>query len=135
MTIDSFMTLEERLAAPFWEAAEQGKLMFPRCYGCSAFNWYPSKLCHKCYSEERVWEESKGRARLYSWTVVPFPFLPELQNQLPLLPGVIDIEDMPIRMVTRIVGATEEQLRPGMLLEVTYKREGARTLPLFRPTA
>lgn len=133
MTTERFLMLEEHLVAPFWQATEQGKLMFPKCTACETFNWYPSKLCHKCYSEERVWIESKGRARLYSWSVVNFPFLPDLQNQLPLLPGVIDLEDMPIRMVTRIVGVTEEQLHPGMVLEVTYKREGERNLPLFRP--
>lgn len=130
----AFLTLEQRLVKPFWDAAADGSLSFPRCTECQTFNWYPTLLCHNCYSKEREWVASNGKATIYSWSVVAFPFLPELSDQLPIIPASIDVTDVGIRMVTRLVNVAAGELRPGMPIEVTFRRVGDRILPLFQPT-
>lgn len=132
---NELVMLEERLAKPFWDAAAEGRLEFPRCTECRTFNWYPSLHCHKCYSKGREWVQSDGRASLYSWSTVAFPFLPELESELPIIPAVIDIADCGIRMVTRLVDVKPDELVPEMQLEVVFRAEGERKLPLFKPAA
>ena len=55
---------------PFWEAAEGGQLLLPRCGECRRFRWPPGPFCRHCQSQNTEWL-APGRPRLYSFTVIP----------------------------------------------------------------
>ena len=53
--------------APFWHAAVEERLQFPRCLKCGQFNWYPVPVCAACGSEAQVWTEVQAAPRVFSW--------------------------------------------------------------------
>src|SRR5690606_8416552 len=57
-------------SAPFWEAAQEGVFLLPRCNDCQTYYWYPRANCPHCLGIDTDWVESKGRGRIYSLTVM-----------------------------------------------------------------
>ena len=55
-------------AAPYWEAAGEGRLVLPRCVSCDRLVWYPRDFCPRCLSRDVDWTEVSGRGRIYSST-------------------------------------------------------------------
>jgi uncharacterized OB-fold protein len=81
------------------------------------------------------WEQASGRATLYTWSVVHQNDLPPFAERVPYVAAVVDLEEGP-RMMTNVVDCPFEQLRIGMALEVTFRRETEEiSLPVFRPAA
>ena len=60
--------------APFWDAANEGRLVLQRCTSCGAAQLYPRPHCVVCRGPVE-WEEASGRA-----TVVNVPTIPGLGN-------------------------------------------------------
>ncbi|MGW7544505.1 Zn-ribbon domain-containing OB-fold protein [Streptomyces sp. NPDC054770] len=113
---------------PYWEAAAAGRLLLRRCGSCGRAHHYPREFCPHCWSEDVTWERATGRATLYTWSVVHRNDLPPFGDRVPYVPAVVDLAEGP-RMMTELVTADPEALRPGLELEVAF-REGA---PVFRP--
>ena len=47
---------------PFWDAAAQGHLRFPRCAECGRFRWPPGPFCPACQSQAVQWVAPPGVA-------------------------------------------------------------------------
>ena len=69
------MTLPARAAQPnsenlrFFEGAEQGLLVLPRCNDCDFVIWFPREICPECGSQDVDWFEASGKGSVYSFTV------------------------------------------------------------------
>ena len=61
------------LTAPFWAAAQEGRLSIQHCEDCDNAVFYPRALCPHCWSERLVWKDASGRGRLKSFSVVHKP--------------------------------------------------------------
>jgi uncharacterized protein len=125
---------------PFWAAAADGVLAFPRCEDCLRFVWYPEPACRWCRGPRLEWTPVSGRARLFSWSVVRRAFIPQFQSLVPFVSGLVAIdEDAAVRLVTRIVDCDPEQLRVDEPLRVVFRAlefpglEGRVTAPMFIP--
>jgi uncharacterized OB-fold protein len=122
---------------PYWQAAAEGRLLIRRCLAarCGAAHHYPRELCPYCWSEEVVWEEARGHATLYTWSVVHSNDLPPFAGRVPYVAAVVDLDEGP-RMMTEIVGCAHDALRVGMDLRVCFRPagpDGALAIPVFRP--
>jgi uncharacterized OB-fold protein len=118
---------------PYWDAAREGRLLIKRCASCGRAHFYPRPFCPFCWSEEVAWEEASGRATLYTYSVVHHNDLPPFPERVPYVAAVVDLEEGP-RMMTNVVDCPFEQLRVGMPLEVTFRKETDEiTVPVFRP--
>ena len=51
----------------FWDAVQQGRLMFLRCQACRHFMHYPRTLCNRCLSEDLAPEAVSGRATVATY--------------------------------------------------------------------
>lgn len=53
---------------PFWEGLFEGRLVLPKCGGCSRIHYYPRNACPFCHSRDLAWTECKPEGRIYSVT-------------------------------------------------------------------
>ena len=120
---------------PFWEGAEKGELRFPRCRGCGRFHWYPALRCPHCSSAALEWTAVGGEGRVFTWTVVRYPFLLEFKDRLPLIVALVEFDDAPgVRLVTNIVDARPEEMAVGVRVSPVFRRlTSGVCFPLYRP--
>jgi uncharacterized OB-fold protein len=109
------LPVRDALNAPYWDALEDGNLVFQRCFACSNA-WLPARQeCPNCLHDAWSWEVASGDARLpYTVAVV------ELAEGPRLISNIVDIED-------------PESLVIEQALELTIEREGDMAIPRFRP--
>jgi uncharacterized OB-fold protein len=116
---------------PYWEACAAGKLLFQRCQQCKSINILPAFFCSNCYSAKLAWEESGGKGRLYSWTVVWRPQHPTFV--VPYAPAVVALEEG-ANVLSAIIHCAPEEISVDMPLQVEFHRiSEAITLPYFKP--
>ncbi len=97
-------------SAPFWRAAKQHRLSIPYCNACAKWFFYPRPFCPTCLSEDVVWRDASGKARLVSFVIqqraprrVPIedPYvigMVELAEGPRLLSHIVDVEPDPARV-------------------------------------
>ncbi len=108
--------------AEFWAGAARGRLVLPRCDACGRFVWYPDGTCRFCGGATLTWTDVSGRGRLFSWSVVHRPFIPQLADAVPYVTALVTIDEDPaVRLVTRIVDAAPEALRIDMPVRVLFR--------------
>ncbi|BBZ14859.1 Zn-ribbon domain-containing OB-fold protein [Mycobacterium branderi] len=117
---------------PFWQAAQQRRLVAPRCTDCGTFRLPPTPFCPACQSTAVTWVQLSGQATVYSFAVVHgIPGLPDLT----LVPAVVDLPDAPgARLVSNIVGIAPSDVTIGMTVRVDFSPiTDGWMLPVFRP--
>src|SRR4051794_32422620 len=55
---------------PFWDAAEQHRLVYPYCGRCSRSFFTPQLVCPGCQRSDWEWRTSSGQGTVYSHTTV-----------------------------------------------------------------
>ena len=119
---------------PFWKAAQEDRLVAPKCADCATFRLPPTPFCPNCQSTSIDWVHLSGRATVFSFSVVHgFPGLPDIT----LVPAVLDLPDAPgARLVSDIVDVDPADVHIGMEVQVLFSpiADGWK-LPLFRPVS
>ena len=135
MSADRPLPVPDELTAPLWGAAREHRLEIQRCAACRRWQHVPDLLCSFCGSAELNFEPVSGRASLYSWTVIHDPPAPGFADMLPLIVGLVELEEQERLLVAaNVIGASEDSLRLGLRLEVIFEFvTGEVTLPQFRP--
>jgi len=132
---------EDPTTAPFFAAAARGELAVPRCDACGRYIWYPDSRCPACGNESLTWTVVSGRGTLFSWAVVERAFLPAFAEQVPFVTGLVALDEDPaVRIVSYIVDAEPQSLRPELALVVDFRPLSFPTVPdrsvvvpMFRP--
>lgn len=111
---------------PFWEAANQGKLLLKRCLSCNEVHYYPRALCPFCFGETQ-WEESKGQGAIYTYSVMR-------RAPVPYAIAYVTLDEGPTIM-TNIVDCDFDSLRIGQRVRLTYQpSESGQQVAMFAPT-
>ena len=118
------------LTAPFWDAAEQGRLIIQHCEDCGSAVFYPRPLCPHCWSARLIWKDAQGTGKLKSWSTVHRSAHPAWQPVAPYTVGVVALAEGPT-MLSLILkpGAKDHALDAPVKLRPT--RVAGRTLPAF----
>ena len=119
--------------APFWQAANEGKLMLQYCQDTGQYQWYPRPV--SIYSGSRNWEwrEASGKGMLYSWTVVTAPW-PGHADRVPYICAIVELAEG-CRMVTNLVNCEAGELKIGMDLKLAWDRlNDDFRFPVFEPS-
>ena len=123
----------DELTAPYFEAAARGVLVIERCKACGSYMAPGVSLCTECLSEDLEWVEASGRATLFTFGVMHQPYHPAFYHRLPYNLAEVELAEGP-RLNTVIAGVSNEDLRVGMPLVVTFERVGdGVAIPEFRP--
>jgi hypothetical protein len=121
-------------SAPYWQGANEGKLLLQFCADCGKPRFYPRKYCPFCSSAAVEWREASGRGTVYTYAIVNRAPLPVFAASLPYAVGLIDLAEG-VRMYSTI-DAADGALAIGAPVAVYFDAidEGV-TLPRFRVVA
>ena len=119
----------------FWEACNEHRLLVQRCAACGAHRAPPRPLCGRCGSFETDWSESRGRGRVFSYTIAHHSPHPAARDRLPYNIAVIELDDCEgILLISNVVGCPDDALRVDLPVEVVWEdRRDGQSLYRFRP--
>ena len=122
------MTLD---AMPYWEGARDHKLLYQICDGCGSVVFHPRCACPYCLSDSLRWAQSRGRGKVYSYSVIYRPPYEAWAAKVPYAVGIVELDEG-FYMFTEIIHPQPEQIRIGMPVEVVFdKVTDEVTLPKF----
>ena len=126
------------LTGPFWRAAQNEKLMLPRCLPCEKVVWYPESQCPNCGGTLK-WQEVSGRGTVAAFSIVHRPLFQNAKKWAPYMPALVSIdEDTEVRLVTQIIDCEPENVACDTTVEVVFRElklpDGETyKAPMFRP--
>jgi uncharacterized OB-fold protein len=121
------------VAAPFWDATRDKRLMLQWCRVCSQAIHYPREVCPTCLGEDLEWRESPGQGEIYAFNVMHRPGNRGMADRTPYVIALVTLDEG-VRMVTNIVGHEPGSLQVGMRVKITWESlSDGRNLPLFEP--
>lgn len=70
---------EREQLQPYFEAADDGRLVIQACNSCAEHYYYPRMFCPHCASRDVRWVETSGKGEVYSYShlsrVQPAPYI------------------------------------------------------------
>ena len=88
--------IPDEMNKPFYDAANQGRLVIQNCKSCSRLQHPPVANCDQCGSGDNLeWKEMSGRGKIYNYGVVHDCPIRLLQDDLPFNLAVIMLDDDP----------------------------------------
>ena len=119
---------------PFWDAAQQQKLLLQHCRSCGKFWFPPSARCHHCLSGDFAWQEVSGEGRIYSFVVYHRLYHPAFEQDLPYVVALVELHEGP-RLLTNIIGTPWQDIRCDQPVRVVFEADArGTTLPQFTVT-
>ena len=110
------------LDAPYWEAAQEERLLVQRCDGCGLHRWGPEWICHACLGFETQWVEVEPRGRIYSWERVWHPVHPALTTGCPYVVVLVELPQADnVRMVGNLLGTATDPVEIGAAVEAVFE--------------
>jgi uncharacterized OB-fold protein len=120
------------LAAPYWEAAAQGRLVVQHCDDCDHAIFPPRPLCPACWSANVRWRDASGRARIESFSVVHRAPNETFAPEVPYVVALV-LLDEGTRMMTNIVGVEPDAVAIDMRVRAVFTQYDGFVLPQFEP--
>lgn len=109
---------------PFWQAAEEGRLLGKRCTDCGKHHWTPRSICPFCGSANTAWVPLSGRGSIHAFSTLR-------RASPPYTVAYVELAEGP-RMLTNLVGMTEAEMRIGAPVKVLFQRTAeGRQAPKF----
>lgn len=131
MSYDKPLPKIDALNRPFWEAAQQHRLVVQCCPACGDMRFPPSPVCPKCLSAEQTWKDASGRGTLQSWVEFHRAYWPGFTPELPYKVCLVQLEEGPL-LVSNLVGP-DAGAKLGAAVQVVFEpATEAVTLPKFR---
>ena len=110
----------------FWAAANEGKLMIPRCKDTGQFFWYPRNLSPFTLSNNVEMVEASGKGTIYTYSVMR-------RADPQYVIAYVTLEEG-ITMMTNIVDCDFDSVAVGQAVELDfYETENGQKVPVFKP--
>lgn len=111
---------------PYWQAADQGKLLLKRCHGCGQVHHYPRDVCPFCLGADTAWVESTGRGTVYSYSTMGQGEAAYTLAYVTLAEGVT--------LMTNLIDCDPAKLRVDLPVRVVFQpSQGGHAVPMFTP--
>lgn len=111
--------------APYWQAANEGKLLIKRCDDCGEAHYYPRPICPFCMSANTSWLETSGTGTIYSWSVQRRP-------EPAFAIAFVTLAEGPT-ILTNIVNADLDSLAIGQQVKLKFEMRDDKPAPVFEP--
>ena len=112
----------DELTKPFWDAANEERLVIQNCQACHRLQHPPAPRCEQCGSGDNLeWKEMSGRGKIYNYGVVDDCPIRLLQDHQPFNVAVIMLDEDPgIQMYSHLPGTPVDQVPVGARVEVVW---------------
>lgn len=97
----------------FYERLREGRLSTTRCPRDGELHWPPRTACPRCRSEELEWVDLPDRGHVYAFSAVLAGAPLGMEEDVPFAVGLVDLDDVPLRIFGRIEGRPWASLRVG----------------------
>jgi uncharacterized protein len=116
---------------PFWDACDEGRLVYQQCAACGVVQTFPRALCHACGAESLHWKPSAGHGRVLSFTEVHRGPSIAFKSDQPYLLAIIEMDEG-FRLMTNIRRCAPESVRIDMRVRVEFEPRGddGRQMPI-----
>jgi uncharacterized OB-fold protein len=116
---------------PFWDAAQQGRLLVQRCDSCGSESFPPRAMCRTCRSRQTKFVEITDTGHVYSFTINHQRWLPDLP--VPFAIALVEFHRHPgVRVAGRLRGCPLEEIAIGMNVAVGFEPgPGGFAIPSF----
>jgi len=119
-------------AGPYWQAAQEGRLVLQQCTDCGTHRFIPRLLCPACGADAAEWTEASGSGQIHSLTTVHRGPTPAFRDHVPYVVALIDLIEGP-RMMANIVGEGALEAAIGDAVRVCFEaRADSARVPQFR---
>lgn len=120
-------------STPFWQAAQENRLVIQKCSACGRHQFYPRQFCTQCLSDQLDWVETIGTGTIHSFTICHVPGHPAMADRVPYVMALVDLPEG-VRMLAEIQNAEPENVSIGDAVRVTFEhRPDGWVLPQFTP--
>lgn len=117
---------------PFWEAANQGRLLLQYCKDSGKYQWYPRSGSVHTGSRNIEWREVEGSGTVYAFTVSVAPW-PGHEERVPYLCALVELKEG-VRMLANLVNVKPDEVRSGMPVKLAWERLSTEfNYPAFEP--
>lgn len=115
--------IPDELTAPFWEAANDGRLVIQNCASCDRLQNPPLPACSLCGLADGLgWKEMSGRGTIYNYCVVYDTPVALLQEDEPFNLAVVALDDDPgVQMYSHLPGTPVDEAPIGGKVEVVFE--------------
>ncbi|MFC8097724.1 OB-fold domain-containing protein [Streptomyces sp. NPDC057363] len=118
----------------YWRSGAEGVLRVQECASCTGLVHPPKPVCPRCRDARVEPRTVSGFGTLFGYTVSHRFGLPGLPS--PTIVAQVALEEDPrVKLTTRLVDCTDDELSLGMRMQVTFEEVEDVWLPLFRPAA
>jgi uncharacterized OB-fold protein len=125
----------DEVSEGFWESCARRQLSIQQCDHCQTFRHLPTPTCPKCHSFDFHYEPVSGKGTIYSYTIAHHPVHPALEGALPYNVVLVTLDDAPVRLISNLIGAADEEIKIGMPVEVAWEEpKPGVVIPRFRPS-
>ena len=115
--------IPDDLTRPFWDAANEERLVLQNCAACDRLHFPPRAACDLCGSGAGLtWQEVSGRGTIYNYGVVYDCPVAALKEDLPFNLAAIMLDDDPgILMYSHLPGVPPDQVPVGAPVRVIFE--------------
>jgi uncharacterized OB-fold protein len=125
----------DEFSAPYWQGANDGKLVLPRCAN-GHLSYPPAPTCPHCGSDDLTPTEVPGTGTLYSFTVVRQSADPAFADDLPYVVALVELDAQPgLRLLTNVVECDPDDLAVGMAVDACFELRRHQAVTQFRPAS
>ena len=122
------------LSKVFYDGCKDGKLLYQRCGDCSTIVFFPKMQCPNCLGDKFEWQESKGKGKIYTFTVTYEYAPPEFMEDVPYAVAIVKMDEG-FTIMSNIVECDFDDLACDMPVEVVFEDlTDEISLPKFRPS-
>ena len=107
----------------FFDGANEGRLMLPRCTTCNRVHFYPRIICPYCHSSQLEWFEASGTGFIHTYAVQHRAF-GGWADEAPFVTAYIDLAEGD-RMFTVLRGVDPEkpeEIEIGARVQVEFEQ-------------
>lgn len=91
MTAPPLPDASDPLAAPFWKAMRDGRLLVPVCRDCGRTRWPIAPNCQRCSGTSFEWSELEARGVVWSLATYHRAFHPAFAALVPYTIALVDL--------------------------------------------
>ncbi len=114
--------IPDELTQPFWDAANEGRLVIQNCNACDRLQHPPAPTCQQCGSGDLEWKAMSGRGTIYNYGVVFDCPVRLLQEDQAFNVAVIMLDEDPgIQMFSHLPGIPTDEVPVGGRVEVVFE--------------